>query len=148
MWPAPWSGSTATRRCGPCGPGGEERGNEDRRGSESGTTMRHCTIILLAAGILVGGLDRPAGGQVIVQKQVALPIGGGMGGIASATMAKPVGPAGAVDIDPALADELTLKGAGRGVDGAALLEFFRLRMPARVEPARLAGLVGDLGDKS
>src|SRR5262249_31640069 len=54
-------------------------------------------------------------------------------------------PAAAGDADTTLSDEQTLPAAGLRTDGAALLEFFRRRTVASVEPERLAVLVKQLG---
>jgi HEAT repeat protein len=50
--------------------------------------------------------------------------------------------------DNVLADELTVKSAGLPVDGAGLLEFFRLRTKGEVASDRLAALVEQLGAKN
>jgi HEAT repeat protein len=67
--------------------------------------------------------------------------------VASACMALAGIPAGAAEPDdPALADELTLKGAGLATDGPALLEFFRKRSQGRADPARIKALIEQLGE--
>jgi HEAT repeat protein len=54
-------------------------------------------------------------------------------------------PAAAADADTTLSDEQTLRAAGLRTDGASLLEFFRRRTLASVEPEQLAVLVKRLG---
>jgi HEAT repeat protein len=49
---------------------------------------------------------------------------------------------------PALAAELTLKGAGFSTDGPALLDFFRKRMRADADPATVRALTRQLADRS
>src|SRR5262245_779015 len=70
----------------------------------------------------------------------------GVGGLAL-VMAAPA-PAPSAEGDNALADELTVKSAGLPVDGAGLIEFFRLRTKAETDPEKLAALVEQLGAKS
>ncbi len=53
----------------------------------------------------------------------------------------------AAEGDALLNDELTVKSAGLPVDGAGLLEFFRLRTRGEVAPDRLAALIEQLGAK-
>jgi HEAT repeat protein len=54
------------------------------------------------------------------------------------------GPVRAAGEDPGLADEVLLKSHGVGTDGAALLEFFRLRARAEAPSERLAALIEQL----
>src|SRR5438128_12553312 len=101
--------------------------------------MRYYAAALLAVVVLTWGLVRPAGGQLAAPKQLAMPALGGFGG--GMPMAVPVAQpptAAAADFDPVLTDELPLKGTGRGVDGPALLDFVRLRLPPRGAAGRLA----------
>ena len=53
----------------------------------------------------------------------------------------------AAESDKILTDELTVKSAGLPVDGAGLLEFFRLRTKGEVAPDRLAALIEQLGSR-
>jgi HEAT repeat protein len=54
----------------------------------------------------------------------------------------------AAEPDSVLADELTLKAAGLGIDGPGLIAFFRLRSQAQAGPERLQALIGQLADPS
>ncbi|HEV3237187.1 MAG TPA: HEAT repeat domain-containing protein [Gemmataceae bacterium] len=54
----------------------------------------------------------------------------------------------AADGDAVLTDEQTLRAAGLGTDGPALLEFFRKRANADSSPERISALVKELGNLS
>src|SRR5260370_32568319 len=67
--------------------------------------------------------------------------------LAAALLALAGGPAGGAEPDdPALADELTLKGAGLATDGPGLLEFFRKRSQGQPGPSQLKALIEQLGE--
>jgi hypothetical protein len=64
----------------------------------------------------------------------------------SLVLAPPAGRLSAADAPGEAADERTLKAAGLGVDGPALLEFFRKRIPTGVDRETLLTLLRQLGD--
>jgi HEAT repeat protein len=57
-------------------------------------------------------------------------------------------PARAADLGGNLSDEQTLRAVSLTTDGPALLDFFRKRSQSSVDPAEVAALVAQLGDKS
>jgi hypothetical protein len=57
-------------------------------------------------------------------------------------------PATAGEPDPAREDEQTLKAANLGVDGPALLDFFRKRTPVDADRNKIQALIAELGDDS
>ena len=57
-------------------------------------------------------------------------------------------PAAAAEPDPVREDEQALKAANVGVDGPALLDFFRKRTPVEADKPRIQALITDLGDDS
>jgi HEAT repeat protein len=65
--------------------------------------------------------------------------------LALAMLLPPDEPAVPAPLEPSPTDEALLKGAALGVDGPALLEFFRKRTVSPADEKRAAGLVADLG---
>jgi hypothetical protein len=57
-------------------------------------------------------------------------------------------PGRAADLGGNLSDEQTLRAVSLTTDGAGLLEFFRKRSQSALDPAEVAALITQLGDKS
>jgi HEAT repeat protein len=66
----------------------------------------------------------------------------------AATLALAVGLPAAAEPDPAREDEQALQAANVGVDGPALLDFFRKRTPVEADRPRIQALIADLADDS